>query len=235
MCILLALAGDPRAGELCIAANRDEQLDRPWQPPQVLVEDPLVFGGRDLVGGGTWLAVNLDAGFIVGVTNARLGAPPRERSRGRLVLDLASEHSLRDALALLAEIDRPRYGEFNLLLGDPAMTWVATNHPEPTIQKAERSVVALGNDPLVKPGERVQAAAERAGSMAGLAGEALVGALQALLADHNGVDPLCRHGERYGTVCSTVLTLSGGEVTNYLFAPGRPCTTPFQTLVLTGP
>ncbi|MBZ5588183.1 MAG: NRDE family protein [Acidobacteriia bacterium] len=232
MCILLALSRDSGGGELWIAANRDEHLDRPWQPPRVLVEAPLVFGGRDLAGGGTWLAANLDAGFVVGVTNARLGAELRERSRGRLVLDIASERSLPDALALLAEIEWPRYGEFNLLLGDPDMTWLATNDPVPTIQRAERPVVALGNDPLAKPGERVRAAAERAGSMAGLAGEALAGTLQALLADHDGVDPLCRHGERYGTVCSTVLTLSGRKVASYLFAPGRPCSTPFQTVVL---
>ena len=110
MCILLALSRDSGGGELWIAANRDEHLDRPWQPPRVLVEAPLVFGGRDLAGGGTWLAANLDAGFVVGVTNARLGAEPRERSRGRLVLDIASERSLPDALALLAEIEWPRYG-----------------------------------------------------------------------------------------------------------------------------
>ena len=52
--------------------------------------------------------------------------------------------------------------------------------------------------------------------------------LQELLADHEGADPLCRHGDGYGTVCSTILTLRAGTVGRYLFAPGAPCTTPFS-------
>ena len=232
MCILLALGRDPELGSVWIAANRDEHLDRPWQPPQLLAESPRVLGGRDLVGGGTWLAVNLDAGFVVGVTNARLGAAPRERSRGRLVLDLAAARSLPEAVAFLRNVEWPAYGEFNLLLCDTGATWLATNHPAPTVREVERPVAALGNDALDAPGPRVQAAAERARSMTGLGGDALTEALRSLLADHGGADPLCRHGERYGTVCSTVLALNGRDVTSYVFAPGRPCVTPFETVAV---
>ncbi len=229
MCILLALAAGP--GELTIAANRDERLDRPWQPPQLLSAHPPVFGGRDLAGGGSWLALNLEAGFVVAVTNARLGAAPRERSRGTLVLDAASERSLADAVALVAELDLGRYGAFNLLLADASARWLATNEPAAAIEQAEdAAVIAIGNTPLTEPGDRVAMAALRALQAAARAGEERREALRTLLADHDGADPLCRHGERYGTVCSSLVELRGRDVVAYRFAPGPPCTTPFLEL-----
>ncbi|HVN31882.1 MAG TPA: NRDE family protein [Thermoanaerobaculaceae bacterium] len=231
MCILLAIRRPAGEGELWVAANRDERLDRPWQPPQLLVPDPPVFGGRDLVGGGSWLAVNLRAGFVVGVTNARLGIPPAERSRGRLVVDLAAEQSLADAGALLSELDLSRYGPFDLMLADARECWLATNSPEASIEARRESVVAVGNDPLAEPGERVMDAARRGRLLAGLPEGELASSLATLLADHEGADPLCRHGDGYGTVCSTILVLRGTTLADYRFAPGPPCTTPFATLL----
>ena len=230
MCILLGIRCPGDSGELWVAANRDERLDRPWRPPQLLVPEPPVFGGRDLIGGGSWLAVNLRAGLVVGVTNARPGAPPAQRSRGRLVVDLAAEHTLADAVALLSELEFSRYGEFNLLLADDQDSWLATNAPTARIEAGEERVVAVGNEPLAGRGERVAAAAERARSLAGLPEGKLERSLQELLADHEGADPLCRHGDGYGTVCSTIVTLRAGTVARYLFAPGAPCTTPFSPL-----
>ena len=228
MCILLAIRRPSPAGELWVAANRDESLSRPWQAPRLLSTDPPVFGGRDLLGGGSWLAVNLDAAFVVGVTNARLGAPPGERSRGALVVDLACERALAEAVALLSELDLARYGMFNVVLADARDSWLATNAPAAGITAAEGPVVAVGNDPFTAPGERVVAARERARFLCGLPDRDLGGGLATLLADHEGRDPLCRHGDGYGTVCSTILTLVGGTVSRYLFAPGPPCTTPFE-------
>ncbi len=213
-----------------MAANRDESVTRPWRAPELLFSGPPVFGGRDLVGGGSWLAVNLRAGFVVGVTNARLGARPGERSRGALVVELARERTLAEAVALLSELDLARYGLFDVLVADGRDCWLATNAPAARIEAGGR-VVAVGNDPLGEPGERVTAAGERARFLAGLADEELVAALQGLLADHQGADPLCRHGAGYGTVCSTILMLRDGKVARYLFAPGPPCTTPFEPVV----
>ena len=232
MCILLAVRRSDPAGELWVAANRDERLDRPWEPPRLLVPDPPVLGGRDLVGGGSWLAINLEAGFVVGVSNARRGAAPAERSRGRLVVDLAAERSTAEALALLSELELARFGDFNLLLADTHQFWLATNAPAPRIEAGQGTVVAIGNDPLDAPGERVVAAAARASSMARAEGAALATSLQRLLADHDGEDPLCRHGERYGTVCSSVILLARGTVARYFFAPGPPCTTAFEPIDL---
>ena len=42
-----------------LAANRDERLDRAWDPPAAWWPDqPGVIGGRDRSGGGTWMGIN---------------------------------------------------------------------------------------------------------------------------------------------------------------------------------
>jgi uncharacterized protein with NRDE domain len=232
MCLLLALH---RPGELVLAANRDERLSRPWQGPGLLVADPPVFGGTDLTAGGSWLTLNLEAGFAVAVTNARLGAPPGARSRGHLVVDVAMERSLPDAVALLAELDLGRYGPFNLLVADVQDLWLATNEPGPSLRRVEAPVAVLGNDALDAPGQRVLAAQVHADRLLGLEPHDLRGALVEVLADHGGEDPFCRHGEWYGTVCSTLLRLTATGVAAYEFAPGPPCVTGFESLALPAP
>lgn len=224
MCLLLVAR---RGSELLLGANRDERLDRPWEPPALLVADPAVVGGRDASAGGSWLAVNLDAAFVVAVTNARLGAPAGERSRGHLVVDAAAERSLGDAVALVGELDLARYGPFNLLIADAAHVFLATNWPGPRLERVAEDLIAIGNDRLDDPGPRTRIAAVHARGLAGIEAEALEPALVRLLADHGGADPFCRHSERYGTVCSTLLRLGPAGVAGFRFAAGPPCTAPF--------
>ena len=230
MCVLVALRSLP--GVLCLAANRDERTNRPWQPPQLLLEDPPVFGGRDLVAGGSWLAVNLTARLVVGVSNARLRAPAGERSRGELVVTLAREAGLADAAALLGELDLARYGPFNLLLADPRELWTATNAPLPLLRREEERAIAIGNDLLTTPSRRLTEVRMAAGALAGQGYGEVLDAFAGLLADHRGLDPLCRHGHGYGTVCSTLVALSSAGVLEYRFASGPPCTTAFVELAL---
>lgn len=191
-----------------------------------------MLGGVDLVAGGSWLAVNLDDGFVVGVTNARLGAPRGERSRGQLVMELAQQRSAAEAVALLAELDVARYGPFSLLVGSGGAVWTASNTPAPLVRHEDGPVVVLGNDPVASPGPRVALAARQVAEAAELAGTELEQALVRLLSDHEGDDPLCRHGHGYGTVCSSLIVLGPRGVVRYLFAPGPPCITALS--VVTG-
>ncbi len=50
-------------------------------------------------------------------------------------------------------------------------------------------------------------------------------ALRAFLASHEGERPVCKHGERFGTVSSTIY--AGGRL---LHADGPPCRAPFADL-----
>jgi hypothetical protein len=229
MCLLLVAR---RGSELVLGANRDERLDRAWEPPALLVADPPVVGGRDTSAGGSWLAVNLQAAFVVAVTNARLGAPPGERSRGHLVVDAAAERTLGDAVALVGELDLGRYGPFNLLLADAAHVFLATNWPGARLERVGEDLIAIGNDRLDDPGPRTRVAALHARGLAGLDPSALEPALLGLLADHGGADPFCRHSERYGTVCSTLLRLGPAGVAGFRFAAGPPCTARFREVAL---
>jgi len=226
VCTLLALRV---AGTRWVAANRDEQLDRPWQPPGLLVADPPVLGGLDLVGLGSWLAVNREGGFVVGVTNALRGASPGVRSRGQLVLELAMERSLAEAVALLTELDLASDGPANLLLADRERVWLATNAPEPRLLASPDAVVALRNEPLDEAGASTRWAAGLAQTLI-LEGETSFAALESMLARHDGPDPICRHGQGYGTVCSSVLRLGPGGAAELAFAPGPPCREPFGAI-----
>ncbi len=226
MCTLVALRG--REG-LWLAANRDEKLDRPFKSPQLLLTDPPVWGGLDLVGGGSWLALNLEGRFAVGVTNARLGAAPGPRSRGSLVVELASQRSLADAVALLTELDMASFGPANLLLASHERVFVASNAPL-LIDEAVGEVVTLRNEALDAPGASTRWASSLFEELAAR-GEVTAAALGTLLARHDGPDPICRHGNGYGTVCSSVLGLGDRGVAVATFAPGPPCQNPFREVV----
>lgn len=226
MCLLLAVRNEG-ASRLWVGANRDEHVARPWRPPALLVTDPPVLGGLDVEGGGSWLAVNLQAGFVVGVTNARLGARPGRRSRGQLVLDAAMQPSLPAAVALLTEVDADSYGAFNLLLVDAAAAYVATNYPSQRLDLLDDALIALGNELLGGGGGRTAAALQALEPALGGGDAEMPTALARLLADHRGADPFCRHFGPFGTVSSTICELRDGRLTSYLFAPGPPCRTPF--------
>ena len=68
-----------------IGANRDEMLARRWEPPAEYW--PGVIGGRDVLGGGTWMAINRH-GVMAAVLNRHgsLGPAAGKRSRGELPL-----------------------------------------------------------------------------------------------------------------------------------------------------
>lgn len=231
MCLLLAVR-DASASSLWVAANRDEHVARAWRPPALLTTEPPVLGGLDEEGGGSWLAVNLAAGFVVGVTNAKLGARPGRRSRGQLVLDAAMQPSLPAAVALLTELDAGAYGAFNLLLTDTVNAFVATNYPQPRVERVEGSLIALGNEALDGEGLRTQAALQALVPLLHEGGARLPAALARLLADHRGADPFCRHVGLFGTVSSTICELREATLTTYLFAPGPPCRTSFVPVLL---
>lgn len=83
---------------LIIAANRDEYYARPTREPQVLAAGPpVVVGGWDERGGGTWMGVTA-AFFFAGLTNKRsndrLGSaqfPKAARAQARAAALLTAE------------------------------------------------------------------------------------------------------------------------------------------------
>jgi hypothetical protein len=84
-------------GPALIAGVRDELVDRAWQPPGRYWPDyPGLIGGRDLLAGGTWLAVAPGLRRVACVLNGRgrMAAAGSRRSRGVLPLQVAASGKL---------------------------------------------------------------------------------------------------------------------------------------------
>jgi len=125
MCTVVLLHRPGHAWPLLLGANRDEMLDRAWDPPGAHWPDrPDVIAGRDRSGGGTWLGMNA-YGVVAAVLNraGSLGPAPGKRSRGELPL-LALEHgSAEDAAEALGDLDGRAYRSFNMVVADSQGAW----------------------------------------------------------------------------------------------------------------
>ncbi|NKB50352.1 MAG: hypothetical protein GKS02_13425 [Alphaproteobacteria bacterium] len=120
MCTLVILRRPDHAWPLLLAANRDEMLDRPWQPPARHWPDrPDVVAGRDELAGGTWLGVN-DHGVGAAILNriGSLGPTTDKRSRGELVLEALDHADAAAAAEALAGLNGSAYRSFNLIIAD---------------------------------------------------------------------------------------------------------------------
>jgi uncharacterized protein with NRDE domain len=219
---LVALDAHPRF-PLVIAANRDEFHARAASPAHWWEDGTLA--GVDLAAGGTWFGVNARGRWAL-VTNFREGVPrdPNAPSRGGLVTRALADTA--PPLVCAAEIaaDGVRYHGFNLLVGDVANGVYASNRasgalalrrgihglsnhlldtpwPKLTRSKARFAACLAASDDGVEPlfellADRTQAEAT-ALPVTGVAPE-----WERLLSSAFIVDP------RYGTRCSTVLTIA---------------------------
>ena len=221
MClVVIALDAHPRY-RLAIAANRDEFHARPAAPAHWWREGWLA--GRDLEAGGTWFGVRGDGRWSL-VTNVR--EPGRRddeaASRGELVTQAlaadALDRWLDDAVARGA-----RYNGYNLLAGDASRAlWQSNRHAG--AMPLGRGVVALSNAGLGTPWpkvERLSAAVAAWSARGDEAAEPLFAALadRERAPDHalpaTGVPLEWERllsapfivSERYGTRCSTLLTV----------------------------
>ena len=235
---------------LVVAANRDEFLNRPSTGPVVLQHTPRIFGGKDLVAGGTWLGVN-EYGLVAGMLNRHTPQPtdPRRRSRGLLSLDALQATSARQAATSVQRQPVDRYNPFNLLLVDSqSASVVYPTEQTIRVQQLEPGVHLLTNMNLNDPecpkiahsfqhfqtvAEKMTAAPESSSFIA-----ELFRLLHERLADHaTPLDPraedprngLCIHLDGYGTCSSTLLAYSTREDRFiYHFAPGAPCQTNYS-------
>ena len=253
MCTIALLIDVIAGAPLVVAANRDEIYARPTRPPEVL--RPLIVGGRDVLSGGTWLAVRANGRFAA-VTNQRVLAtpPPGLVSRGLAVIDVASAD---DPDAYVAALDASKYASMNLVFGDVrhGVNVAYTRRVEETVEvfRLGAGVHVLCNDRIgaggFPRGDRLKSALDQlADQLAGKSLSDVVAALPALLGDHTKsaladtppshlaaelareMTATCIHSDFYGTRSSTILALSEDGVLEYLHADGPPCVTPFRDL-----
>ena len=213
---------------LAVAANRDEWHERPASPATWWVDHPQILAGRDLQAGGTWLGVSRNGRFAAltnfrDPSNRKTAAP----SRGQLVTAfLIGTQSAQEYLHALRS-DTARYQGFNLLVSDGS-TLVYFSSRMDEILSVPPGVHALSNHALNEPWPKVENAKSALGAAlrANMPEDARRMAFYELLSDDRRADdatlpdtgvglewervlsPALIVGEKYGTRCSTVLTIS---------------------------
>ena len=226
-----------------MAANRDERLDRPWEPPARHWPHLAagITGGRDATAGGTWMGMNR-AGVVAAVLNrpGSLGPDPRLRSRGELPLLALAAETARAAASRIAALDAGRYRPFHLVIIDAAdaffLAGLGAGRPETTaLPPGVSMVTAHPPNDLTSPRtarhlQRFRAA--RAPASPELADWA---DWPGLLADGAGttaealnVPPI----GGFGTLCSSLVALGARGERHWHFAPGPPDRTAFAPIAV---
>ncbi|MBI1731625.1 MAG: NRDE family protein [Gammaproteobacteria bacterium] len=155
MCIVLVAWRIRPDAPLVLAANRDEYHERATLAAGWWPDTPQIYGGRDRLHGGSWLAVD-GAGRMAAVTNLREpgSSRPGARSRGLLVSDfLRGAAAPADYLRAVAGAI-PDYDTFNLLVGDADGLWfLSSRDPAPLALGA--GIYGISNGDLDCPWPKV--------------------------------------------------------------------------------
>jgi uncharacterized protein with NRDE domain len=231
MCLLAVYYRVAEDAAVVVGANREEAYARVGEPPRLL-EGPLSSAaGVDPVAGGTWLGVN-ERGVLVAVTNrAKSQVPDRPRSRGLLVRDLLGYSTAAKAAALATSaLSQSLYAGCNLLCVDAhtavvlhAGDWLRVRHLPPGLHVLTARDTNDAGDPRIA--HALSWLAQRPHARAA----DCVAALRELCGQ-SGLDspPICLHGEKGGTVSSSILALpSRLKQGVYLHAQGPPDQVPY--------
>jgi hypothetical protein len=235
MCTLIVLHRCFPEAPLLIAANRDEYLERPAEPPGLRrIGGRRVVAPRDLRAGGTWLGVN-DRGVFVAVTNRPTPRPdPARRSRGLLVEELLGSASAREAADEASRVAPGAYNPFHLFVGDGEDAIAVVYDGEPRVAELGPGAHVVGNadpdDRRVPKIARLLGEAERvAVGRLEDAFDALAAACRVHGAGEHPRDDTCMHAGAFGTRSSALLRV-GSRTDALWWADGPPCRTPYQDL-----
>jgi uncharacterized protein with NRDE domain len=222
-----------------LLANREEFMDRPFSPPEMLTQVPRIFGPRDKAAGGTWIGVN-EAGLIVALTN-HYGTISTGGSsfcsRGFVVME-ALRHATAKEARRLVEALSPRCKAFTLLIVDKDDAFVIDNPP--TLGSTTFALMAgthvITNDTFRDPKDvKARRCKKR---MEELSANGYPNSLQMteFLSDHKREEgqhtPLCVHsweGTNFGTSSASAIAInSTGDTLGYWFSNGPPCENEFK-------
>ena len=224
---------------LIIAGNRDEFHERPSAAAQWWDEPSQVFGGRDLVAGGSWLAVNRSGRFAVVVNNPqRPPAPALSASRGHLVRDFVGGEKPSGRFLDSVQVAEQRYAGFCLVVGTPVQVrgFVSPRGTHPGRWTLPAGISVISNSPLDQPSPKVgylnraMSAWLAEGNLDSEEVFAVLGQREPVI-DHQDAQPGVGHtpfvvGDRYGTRATTVITVDSNGTCAFeerRFGPaGRP-------------
>lgn len=240
MCTVVLMKRSDHPWPVMLAGNRDERLDRLWDPPRAWWPDqPGVIAGRDRSGGGTWMGVNRHRVVAV-VLNRRgsLGPAPGKRSRGELPL-LALEHgSAKAAACAIAALDGAQWRSFNMVVADATgaaffLRGLGADRPE-LMQLADGLHMITSRDPDDLTSERVARHLPRFRAAPAPDADDWA-AWRAIITDGSGsaaeqINVVPRGG--YATVCSSLLGLPQEGPPVWHFTSSPPDATTYRTVDL---
>lgn len=245
MCTVILLHRPDHAWPLLLAANRDERLDRDWDPPACWWDHrPGVVGGRDRSAGGTWMALGA-GGVVAAVLNrpGSLGPAPGKRSRGDLPLLAAAEAHAAAAARRLTGLPAAEWRPFNMVIADSRRAFFLRGLGAGAVEAAELPqgiTMVTAHDPNDPDSPRIRRHLPRfrAGTPPDPSTEDWL-AWEALLADDT-IDPADGPAAMlnvaptagFGTVCSSVVALGARGQASWRFCPGRPAPGRFVALPL---
>ena len=239
MCTLILGLGILGTESLLLGANRDESPQRPSEEPGILVASPHVVGGRDLVSGGSWLAIR-EGTFVTALMNRRpvpgdTRDPKTLRSRGLLCLDVAAQGGSPDASHLdvaLRLLDRDAYAPWTLVgVGLDGEAWaLMAGIGAPRIQPIARGWHVITHQDLDDAGEpRTRWIYEDLREKRPATVDQAMELMSEYLRSHGqgGTPEVCLHRDTFPTVSSSLIALGEGGP-RYLHAQGSPCMTPYH-------
>ncbi|WP_428484370.1 NRDE family protein [Rhodopila sp.] len=232
MCTVVVLVRRGHPYPVLLAANRDERLNRSWDPPAIYW--PGVVGGRDRTAGGTWMAINRH-GVVAAILNraGTLGPVFGKRSRGELPLLALTHASARDAAAAIGELDAGEWRGFNMVVADRsgAVFVRGLGHGKPDVEALPEGVSMitaydpndLGSPRVARHLPRLQAAEPD--------GPDDWRGWRAILSDRAGhageqINVVPRGG--FGTASSSFVAIPGQGSPVWLFAAGPPHQADFE-------
>lgn len=231
MCLIALFFRVVEDAPLVIGANREEAYARGGEPPQILGGPLRSVGGRDPVGGGTWLAVN-ERGVFVAVTNrAKSEVPAQPRSRGLLVRDLLGCPTAAEAAQQAArELDTKRYAGCNVVCGDSERVLVLQAGDWLRIRPLPSGIhVLTARDVNDDSDERIGHSLAWLYQRGYSSSAECVSTLQGLCSQSGKEGPaICLRGKDRGTVSSSIVTLGPTLArSSFLHAEGPPDVTTY--------
>lgn len=160
MCLILFAYQSHPKYKLIVAANRDEEYERPTAPVHYWEDYPQILAGRDLKQMGTWMGTSKEGRFAA-LTNYRSLSEMNavgKRSRGELVGDFLKNQMLPEEYLQMVAENRNLYPGFNLLAGDKDELYYYSNM-ENEVKRLKPGIYGVSNHllntewPKVKKGK----------------------------------------------------------------------------------
>jgi hypothetical protein len=233
VCTVLLRFDPGAAWPVLLGAVRDEFVDRDWDPPGRYWTGPAgrLYGGRDRVAEGTWLALDPAAPAVAALLNGPplpVPADGRRPTRGTLALAALTGEPLPDGAELA------RYNGFHLLRATTqrvdVWTWDGADLAHRSLEPGDHVIVNAGIDPDTPLVDRLLAAMEKVPAVDPMPGLPTAAAWEGWieLLSGGGIDPtdpralIMRRtvaGHRYASTSASLVALAPHGVRYDFTAP----------------